>query len=97
MRVMLKVRTDTEKTNGVIRNGTMTKPIQEAVEQITPEAAHFTSEKGRRTASMFFDVEDSSQMPVISEPFLTHLGAEVSCAPVMNLEDVRKGLAQLER
>jgi CRISPR/Cas system endoribonuclease Cas6 (RAMP superfamily) len=97
MRVMLKVCMDTEKANDVIRNGTMTKLIQEAVEQIKPEAAYFTSEKGRRTAFLFFDMQDSSQLPVITEPFFMRLGAEVSCAPVMNLEDVRKGLAQLDR
>jgi hypothetical protein len=36
-------------------------------------------------------------MPVISEPFFMQLGAEITYTPVMNLEDVQKGLSQLNR
>lgn len=37
-------------------------------------------------------MRDSRRMPVISEPFFLQLDAEISCAPVMNMEDVQKGL-----
>ncbi|MCT7351247.1 hypothetical protein N4P33_03560 [Streptomyces sp. 15-116A] len=97
MRVMLKASMDTEKANEAIRNGTLPKLIQESVEQIKPEAAYFTSEHGKRTAYLVFDMQDSSQMPVISEPFFMQLGAEITYTPVMNMEDVQKGLAQLGR
>jgi hypothetical protein len=36
-------------------------------------------------------------MPVISEPFFLQLGAGVTFAPVMNVEDVQKGLSQMGR
>ncbi len=36
-------------------------------------------------------------MPVLSEPFFLHLGAEITFTPVMNVEDVQKGLSQLGR
>jgi hypothetical protein len=36
-------------------------------------------------------------MPVISEPFFMNLGAKISYTPVMNYEDVQKGLSQLGR
>ncbi|MDH6624232.1 hypothetical protein M2271_002034 [Streptomyces sp. LBL] len=97
MRVLLKVQMDTEKANEAIRNGTLAKLIQESVEQIKPEAAYFTAEDGRRTAYMVFDMQDSSQMPVISEPFFLNLGAKITYTPVMNMEDVQKGLSQLGR
>ncbi|MGW0335871.1 hypothetical protein ACWD0J_29085 [Streptomyces sp. NPDC003011] len=97
MRVLLKASMDTEKANEAIRNGTMAKLIQESVEQIKPEAAYFTSDHGKRTAFLVFDMQDSSQMPVISEPFFLNLGAEISYTPVMNIEDVQKGLSQLGR
>ncbi|GAA2388717.1 MULTISPECIES: hypothetical protein [Streptomyces] len=97
MRVMLKASMDTEKANEAIRNGTLGKLIQESLEQIKPEAAYFTSEHGKRTAFLFFDMQDSSQMPVLSEPFFLQLNAEVSYTPVMNVEDVQKGLSQLGR
>jgi hypothetical protein len=97
MRVLLKASMDTEKANEAIRNGTMAKLIQESVEQIKPEAAYFTADNGQRTAFLVFDMQDSSQMPVISEPFFLNLGAKISYTPIMNLEDVQKGLSQLGR
>ncbi|MFJ8047640.1 hypothetical protein [Streptomyces luteogriseus] len=97
MRVLLKASMDTERANEAIRNGTLGKLIQESMEQIKPEAAYFTSDHGKRTAYLVFDMQDSWQMPVISEPFFLQLGAEISYTPVMNMEDVQKGLSQLGR
>ncbi|MZF83625.1 hypothetical protein [Streptomyces sp. SID5643] len=97
MRVLLKVCMDTEKSNELIRNGTMGKLLQESLEQIKPEAAYFTSDHGKRTAYLVFDMQDSWQMPVISEPFFLQLGAEITYTPVMNVDDVQKGLSQLGR
>ncbi|WP_217242806.1 hypothetical protein [Streptomyces sp. AC555_RSS877] len=97
MRVLLKVSMDTEKANEAIQNGTLPKLIEASLEQIKPEAAYFTSENGQRTACMVFDTQDSSQMPVISEPFFMNLGAKITYTPVMNHEDVQKGLSRLGR
>jgi hypothetical protein len=97
MRVLLKASMDTEKANEAIRNGTLGKQIQEAMEQIKPEAAYFTTDHGKRTAYVVFDMQESSQMPVLSEPFFLNLNAEISYTPVMNMEDVQKGLSQLGR
>jgi hypothetical protein len=49
-----------------------------------------------RTMFLFFDLKDPSQMPAIAEPLFFQLGAKVDYTPVMNAEDVRKGLAQLK-
>ncbi|MFC4500841.1 MULTISPECIES: hypothetical protein [Streptomyces] len=95
MRMMLKASMDTEKANELIRNGTLGKVIEESMAQIKPEAAYFTADGGRRTAFIFFDLEDSSDLPVISEPFFLELGAELTYTPAMNREDVQKGLARL--
>jgi len=97
MRVLLKATMDTEKSNEAIRSGTLGKLIQESMEQIKPEAAYFTTDNGRRTAYIVFDLQDPSQMPVISEPFFLNLNADITYVPVMNMEDVQKGLSQLGR
>ncbi|MET7650509.1 MULTISPECIES: hypothetical protein [unclassified Streptomyces] len=97
MRMMLKASMDTEKANEAIRAGTLGKLIEESMEQMKPEAAYFTSDHGKRTAYLVFDMQDSSQMPVLSEPFFLNLGAEITYTPVMNREDVQKGLSQLGR
>ncbi|MFF4257503.1 hypothetical protein ACFY1L_40590 [Streptomyces sp. NPDC001663] len=97
MRMLLKASFDTEKSNEAIRNGTLAKLMQESVEQIKPEAAYFTADHGKRTALLVFDMKESSQMPVFAEPFFLNLDAEVTYTPIMNLEDVQKGLSQLGR
>ncbi|NEB00494.1 hypothetical protein [Streptomyces sp. SID13726] len=97
MRVLLKVAMDTEKANEAIGNGTLPKLIEASLEQIKPEAAYFTAENGERTAYLFFDMQDSSQMPVLSEPFFMNLNAKISYTPVMNYDDVQRGLSQLGR
>ncbi|MFJ9893736.1 hypothetical protein ACIQPR_10440 [Streptomyces sp. NPDC091280] len=95
MRMMLKACMDTEKGNEAIRNGTLGKLMEESLEQIKPEAAYFTAEGGKRTAFLFFDLKDASDIPSISEPFFLNLGAELTWAPVMNAEDVASGLAKI--
>ncbi|PPS68934.1 hypothetical protein [Streptomyces sp. MH60] len=95
MRVLLKATLDTEKCNEVIRSGKMESLIKETVDRIQPEAAYFGTIDGRRTALMVFDMQDSSQMPPIGEPFLLELNAEVDLCPIMNGDDLAKGLSQL--
>lgn len=97
MRMMLKARLDTEKSNEAIRNGTLGKLMQSSMEQVKPEAAYFTADDGHRACYMVFDMEDSSQMPQIAEPFFLELGADVTYTPVMNPEDLQKGLSALGR
>jgi hypothetical protein len=38
---------------------------------------------------------NSSDLPPFAEPFFSGLDADVAVAPVMNAEDLQKGLAQL--
>ncbi|WP_200305809.1 DUF3303 family protein [Streptomyces adelaidensis] len=97
MRVLFRANLDTERSNEAIRNGTLGKLMQSAMEQVKPEAAYFTTDHGQRTCFMVFDMQDSSQMPAIAEPFFLDLGADVSYTPVMNPEDLQKGLSALGR
>ncbi|MFM9457074.1 DUF3303 family protein [Streptomyces europaeiscabiei] len=97
MRVLFRARMDTEKSNEAIRNGTLGKLMQASMEQVKPEAAYFTTDGGQRTCFMVFDMQESSQMPSIAEPFFLELGADVTYTPVMNPEDLQKGLSALGR
>lgn len=49
------------------------------------------------TAQMVFDLKDPSQIPVISEMFFFGLHAHIDYKPVMNAEDLRKGLSSIDR
>ncbi|WP_217209892.1 hypothetical protein [Streptomyces sp. AC550_RSS872] len=95
MRVLLKAHFDTEKGNQLISSGKMGGLIQDIVDRVHPEAAYFLPDEGERTAFLVFDLEDTAQIPVITEPLFREGNATVSYTPVMNLEDVQKGLSQL--
>ncbi|MYR43285.1 hypothetical protein [Streptomyces sp. SID5910] len=95
MRVMLKATLDTEKANELIRSGRMSDLMRESLERIKPEAAYFGTPGGRRTALLFFDLQDSSELPVVGERFFLDLNAEVEVCPIMNGDDLAKGLSQL--
>jgi hypothetical protein len=89
---MLKVSMPVEKSNQAIQNGTLPKVIASMTQELKPEAAYFFPENGKRTCLMVFDMKDASQIPVISERFFMELNAEVTLTPVMNAEDLKKGL-----
>ncbi|MDV9192946.1 hypothetical protein R6L23_32870 [Streptomyces sp. SR27] len=95
MRMLLKVEMDTKASNEAIRQGTLQKAMESSMEALKPEAAYFTVENGCRTAYIFFDLVEPSQLPKISEPFFLGLNAKIHYSPVMNPEDLAKGLSAL--
>ncbi|MGW2599392.1 hypothetical protein [Streptomyces klenkii] len=95
MRTLLRARMDTRTSNEAVKDGTMAKMIEEVVQQLEPEAAYFTALDGGRSCLIVFDMKDPSQMPGICEKFFVTAEAEVELHPVMNLDDLKKGLAAL--
>jgi len=92
---MAKVEIPVEAGNEGVSNGKIPQVIQETAERWKPEAMYFTTFNGMRTAFFVFDMPDSSGIPVFSEPFFQGFNANVQLVPVMNGEDLQKGLAQM--
>lgn len=95
MRCLLKMQIDTQAGNEAISAGTLPKLIGQLTETVKPEASYFLTEDGRRTAMFFFDLSDVSDIPLIAEPVFSALNATVTFTPVMQLEDLQKGLAKM--
>jgi hypothetical protein len=95
MRVMAKISMSVEGGNQAIKEGTIGTMMQRAAERWKPEAMYFTTFDGRRTAFMVFDMSDASDLPPFAEPFFRGLNADVQVSPVMNGDDLQKGLSQL--
>jgi hypothetical protein len=95
MRMMIRIKIPVEMGNQAIKDGTLQKTIMEALERLKPEAAYFFPEHGLRTAFMIVDIKDSSEMPSMIEPFFSRLNAAVEIIPVMNAEDLKKGLSKI--
>ncbi|MFG2649259.1 DUF3303 family protein [Streptomyces sp. NPDC048436] len=96
MRVMLRARMDTQISNGAIKDGSLPRLMQSMTERLKPEAAYFGPSDGGRCCTFVFDMQDSSDMPSIAEPLFGQLGAQIEIYPVMNGEDLQKGLAALQ-
>jgi len=95
MRCMMTIHMDTEAGNKAITDGTLPKLMQQLMERLQPEASYFTADGGTRAAFLFFDLADPSDLPVITEPAFMGLNAKIGFSPVMNLDDLQKGLARL--
>ena len=94
MRMMLKVNMPTEASNAAFKDGSLGKALMGAVDRLKPEAAYFFAENGQRTALYVFDLENEAQIPVVVEPLFHAVNASISLVPVMNAEDVGKGIEE---
>jgi hypothetical protein len=96
MRMLLTARMDTVTANKYVEEGTMTKTLEGIVEHLHPEAAYFYPNEGDRCCMLVFDMTEPSDVPDAVEPFFL-VGAKVDVKPVMNLDDLRTGLAAVGR
>jgi hypothetical protein len=92
MRMMLKIVIPTETGNQAIKDGSLHKIFETTMSKLKPEAAYFVAENGLRSAIMFFDMKDASEIPAIAEPLFAGLNARLQLLPVMNADDLKKGL-----
>lgn len=95
MRFLLIAHMSTDASNVAGRDGRIGTLLQRALEQLTPEVAYFGPHEGGRTAFIVCNMDDVSQIPAMSEPFFQELGARVEFIPVMNAEDLMRGVSAL--
>jgi len=93
MRMMMTVQVaDTESGNDTIEDGSLAQTVQDTVERVQPEAAYFYTIDGCRAFLMVFEMQDTSEIPAIAEPLFMNLNARVHFQPVMNGEELERGL-----
>ncbi len=94
MRMLMKVQIPTGAGNDAIKDGSLPQVVGRALETLKAEAAYFTSDEGMRTALIFFDMTDSSEIPPAAEPFFMGLDAKITFSPVMNADEMRAGVGK---
>jgi hypothetical protein len=97
MRTLMKITVPVTTGNKALGDGTLPRVVQATLETIKPEAAFFSVAGGKRTAWMFFDLQDVTQMPAVCEPLFSGLDAEIELVPVMNAQELQAGLGAMAR
>lgn len=94
MRMMLKFTLPVEKGNQAFKDGSLGKTLELIMNKLKPEAAYFGPSDGKRCGMIFFDLAEPSQIVEVAEPLFSNLNAAVEIVPVMNGDDLRKGIAK---
>lgn len=92
MRTLLKATLDVKASNKAILDGRLSMVVEMVMGMIKPESAYFMTVDGCRSCMMFFDLKDPSMIPSVAEPFFLNFNAKVEFFPVMNADDLQKGI-----
>jgi len=98
MRTLLQVSLPTEAANKVFGGDpNAVKKLEEYVSSLKPEAAYFTAnDMGERSFFVVFDLADPSKIPVVAEPLFMMFNARVRFRPLMTMDDVKKGIQEVQ-
>jgi hypothetical protein len=94
MRFLILAKIPTEDGNKMVQDPKFLEKIEKYINQVKAEATYFFESDGNRVASFIVDIESADQIPVLTEPLFSGMGAHVELHPVMSLDDLKKGIPQ---
>ena len=63
--------------------------------KVKPEAAYFMPIDVDRAMAFILNINNDYEVPSIVEPLFQEMGAKVEVFPVMNFDDLKKGISQM--
>jgi hypothetical protein len=98
MRMLMTVKLPNTEFNSLVKNGSVGKVMNRILEDCAAEAVYFTEEGGERGAILVVNVDKSSDIPRLAEPWFLNFNATVHFQIAMTPEDLKKsGLEELGR
>lgn len=88
MRMLMQVKMPIEPFNSYVRDGSAGDKIGRILAEIKPEGAYFTAVDGCRGGVLIVNMDNTSEIPRLAEPFFLTFNAEVNFAPCMTPEDL---------
>ena len=90
MRILFQVTMPHEPFNTYVKDGSVGGKMKRILDELKPEAAYFTEIDGRRTAILIIQMNDTSQIPSIAEPWFLTFNGDCHFHPAMVPEDLAK-------
>lgn len=94
MRFLILAKIPTEDGNKMVQDPNFLRKLESYINKVKAEATYFFEAGGNRVASFIVDIESADQIPVLSEPLFSGMGAHVELHPVMSLDDLKKEIPQ---
>jgi hypothetical protein len=95
MRFMVEFSVPTQHGNEVVRSGKIDKVFKKLGEEFKPEAMYFYPADGLRAGCIFLQADNPAMCAAIGERLWFGLQAQIKVTPVMNAEELRKGLSDI--
>jgi len=92
MRLMMTFRIPTEAGNRAGAQHTIGQAIEKLIADTGATDAYFFMQDGMRAGVVFFEESDQANLPRYNEPLMESLGAQIAIQPVLNLDDLKRGL-----
>src|SRR5688572_4044919 len=97
MRFLVKVNIPVEAGNAAARAGKLGQTIESILQDLKPEAVYFSDDNGQRTAFIFLEMRDASEIPAIAEPWFLAFNATIEIHPVMRPDDLARAGDAIEK
>jgi hypothetical protein len=94
MRFLIRAKIPTEDGNKMVQDPNLLEKLEKYINKVKAEAAYFFEADGDRVAAFIVDIQSAAQIPVLTEPLFSGMGANVELHPVMSIEDLKKGIPQ---
>ena len=78
----------------MVQDPNFMKKLEDYINKVKPEAAYFLPLEGHRTAAFIISMQSNDQVHALVEPSFQWMGANVEVVPVMNFDDLKKGISE---
>lgn len=92
MRLMLRFTIPVERGNQAQLDDSLSMVLKSLIDELKPEAAYFHLDDGKRAGTLVFEETDQSRLAIVNESLFKHCHAAIDIQPVLNLDDLMKGL-----
>jgi hypothetical protein len=94
--MLMKVTMPGAEANAAVVKGTLGSTVGAILADIKPESVYFIEENGSRTGIIVFNLEKTSDIPAVAEPWFLAFNAKVEIHPAMTLEDLKNSAPGME-